>query len=62
MGTLITGTTAMGQIERGFNRIYGIERDRPSIAKYGRAFLLTVGAGSGLAIAFLVFALLRRRR
>ena len=28
-GTIITGTTAMGQIERGFNRIYGIEQDRP---------------------------------
>ncbi len=25
LGTLVTGTTAMGQIERGFNRIYGIE-------------------------------------
>ena len=29
IGTLVTGSTAMGQIERGFNRIYGIERDRP---------------------------------
>jgi YihY family inner membrane protein len=60
VGTLITGTTAMGQIERGFNRIYGIEKDRPTAQKYGRAFLLTLGAGSGLAIAFLVFAIGRR--
>ena len=60
VGTLITGTTAMGQIERGFNRIYGIERDRPTREKYGRAFVLAVGAGSGLALAFLVFALGRR--
>jgi len=59
-GTLITGTTAMGQIERGFNRIYGIERDRPTAQKYGRAFVLMVGAGSGLALAFLVFALGRQ--
>jgi YihY family inner membrane protein len=59
-GTLVTGTTAMGQIERGFNRIYGIERDRPTAQKYGRAFVLTLGAGSGLALAFLVFALGRQ--
>jgi YihY family inner membrane protein len=56
LGTLITGMTAMGQIERGFNRIYGIERDRPTLRKYGRALLLAVGAGTGLALAFLVFA------
>jgi YihY family inner membrane protein len=60
VGTLVTGTTAMGQIERGFNRIYGIERDRPTVEKYGRAFVLTVGAGSGLALAFLIFALGRQ--
>jgi YihY family inner membrane protein len=60
VGTLITGTTAMGQIERGFNRIYGIEKDRPTAQKYGRAFLLTLGAGTGLALAFFVFALGRR--
>ncbi len=60
LGTLVTGTTAMGQIERGFNRIYGIERDRPTLEKYGRAFLLMLGAGSGLAFAFLIFALGRQ--
>jgi YihY family inner membrane protein len=60
VGTLITGTTAMGQIERGFNRLYGLERDRPTAQKYGRAFVLTIGAGSGLALAFLVFALGRQ--
>jgi YihY family inner membrane protein len=60
VGTLITGTTAMGQIERGFNRIYGIEKDRPTAQKYGRAFVLTLGAGSGLALAFFVFAIGRR--
>jgi YihY family inner membrane protein len=56
VGTLITGTTAMGQIERGFNRIYGIERDRPTVEKYGRAFVLAVCAGTGLACAFLLLA------
>ena len=54
-GTIVTGTTAMGQIERGFNRIYGIEQDRPVLRKYGRAFLLAIGAGSVLACNFLVF-------
>jgi YihY family inner membrane protein len=57
LGTLITGMTAMGQIERGFNRIYGIERDRPTLRKYGRALVLAVAAGTGLAVAFLVFTL-----
>jgi YihY family inner membrane protein len=56
LGTLVTGMTAMGQIERGFNRIYGIEQDRPTLQKYGRAFVLAVGAGTGLALAFLLFA------
>ncbi len=56
-GTLVTGTTAMGQIERGFNRIYGIEQDRPLAQKYGRAFLLAIGAGSILALNFVVFTL-----
>jgi YihY family inner membrane protein len=60
LGTAITGTTAMGQIERGFNRIYGIERDRPTLQKYGRAFLMMLGAGSALAVAFLFFALGRQ--
>ena len=54
-GTIVTGTTAMGQIERGFNRIYGIEQDRPVLRKYGRAFLLAMGAGTILACNFVVF-------
>ena len=39
------GTTAMGQLERGLNRIYGVEQDRPTLQKYGRAFLLALTAG-----------------
>ena len=38
---LISMTTAVAQIERGTNRIYGIRRDRPALAKYGRAAVLT---------------------
>jgi YihY family inner membrane protein len=55
-GTLITATTAMGQIERGLNRIYGIEQDRPTKEKYGRAFLLAVSVGAALAGAFILLA------
>ena len=42
---IVSGATAMGQIERGANRIYGVERDRPSVAKYTRATLLALTAG-----------------
>ncbi len=54
---LLSMTTAMAQVERGSNRIYGIRRDRPALAKYGRAALLTavlavpVGAGFLLLVA-----------
>ena len=49
--------TAMAQVERGSNRIYGIRRDRKALAKYGRAAVLTavlalpVGAGFLLIVA-----------
>jgi YihY family inner membrane protein len=52
VGALISGTTLMGQIERGLNRIYGIERDRPTLRKYGRAFLIAVTAGLLVVAAF----------
>jgi YihY family inner membrane protein len=41
----IAGTTAMAQIERGANRLYGIERDRPFLRKYANALLLAASAG-----------------
>ena len=56
VGTTITATTALGQIERGVNRIYGIERDRPSLEKYGRAFLLALSVGFLFAVAFVLLA------
>ncbi|MEU1151223.1 YihY/virulence factor BrkB family protein [Streptomyces sp. NPDC005863] len=46
--------SAMGQIERGANRIYGIERDRPAPAKYGRALVLSVTAGLPMVLGFVV--------
>ena len=33
LAAIVALTTAMGQIERGANRIYGIERDRPAAAE-----------------------------
>ncbi|MCU1456533.1 MAG: putative rane protein [Actinomycetia bacterium] len=57
LGSLIAGTTAMGQLERALNRLYGIEQDRPSVQKYALAFVLaltagTLGAGAFATLAF----------
>jgi YihY family inner membrane protein len=41
----LAGTTAMAQIERGANRLYGVERDRPFLRKYLNALLLACSAG-----------------
>ncbi|MGC4807450.1 YihY/virulence factor BrkB family protein [Micromonospora sp. DT233] len=55
---LLTGlfalTTTMAQIERGANRIYGVERDRPALWKYVRAVALAVLAGVPALIGFLI--------
>ena len=50
----IVALTTMGQIERGANRIYGIERDRPTVRKYGRALLMALTAGLLSLLGFLV--------
>ncbi|MFF6996465.1 YihY/virulence factor BrkB family protein [Streptomyces sp. NPDC008313] len=46
--------SAMGQVERGANRIYGIERDRPFPRKYGRSLVLAFAAGMPMVAGFLV--------
>jgi YihY family inner membrane protein len=51
---LVSLTTAMAQVERGANRIYGIQRDRPTSAKYGRAFVLALAAGLPALLGFLI--------
>ena len=56
-GALISGTTFMGQIERALNRIYGVEQDRPTLRKYGRAFVLAITAGILFVVAFAGLAL-----
>lgn len=55
--TVITGTTLMGQMERALNRQYGIEQDRPTFKKYGRALVLALTAGVLSTAAFAMFAL-----
>ena len=52
--TLVALTTAMAQFERGANRIYGVERDRPFHRKYARAFLLALVSGVTMIIGFTV--------
>ena len=47
-------TTAMAQIERGLNRIYGIRRDRPAPRKYGRAAVLTLLLALPVGLGFLL--------
>lgn len=51
---MLSLVSAMAQIERGTNRIYGVERDRPFAAKYGRSLLLSATAGAPMALGFLV--------
>jgi YihY family inner membrane protein len=56
IGGLIVATTLFGQMERGLNRLYGVEQDRPSVAKYGLAFLLALSVGALTAGAFVALA------
>jgi YihY family inner membrane protein len=54
IAALIALTTGMGQVERGANRIYGIDRDRPTKEKYSRAAGLAVTAGILSLLGFIV--------
>ncbi|HEX8781351.1 MAG TPA: YihY/virulence factor BrkB family protein [Nocardioides sp.] len=52
--SLLSMTTAMAQVERGTNRIYGIRRDRPAMQKYGRAAVLTLVLAAPAAAGFVM--------
>ncbi|MEO3873497.1 YihY/virulence factor BrkB family protein [Nonomuraea sp. B12E4] len=52
--TLAALTSAMAQFERGANRIYGVERDRPFHRKYARAAVLALTAGVCMITGFTV--------
>jgi YihY family inner membrane protein len=54
LAALVSASTAMGQVERGANRIYGVERDRPSLRKYTVGFLLACSAGLAMVIALVL--------
>lgn len=47
-------TLSMAQVERGANRIYGVQRDRPARQRYLRAALLALAAGIPSMIGFLL--------
>ncbi|HEX2372982.1 MAG TPA: YihY/virulence factor BrkB family protein [Actinomycetota bacterium] len=51
---LASATLAMGQIERGANRLYGVEQDRPTTQKYWNGFKLACTAGALTVVAFLL--------
>ncbi|MBT8202076.1 MAG: YihY/virulence factor BrkB family protein [Acidimicrobiia bacterium] len=57
LAMLVSGVTAMSQLQRGASRIYGIDADRPTIKRYGLATLLTLTVGVLLTVAFIVVAL-----
>ena len=57
LGTLYVATIAMGQLERGLNRIYGVEKDRPPVEKYTRAFVFAISAGTLATASFACLAL-----
>jgi YihY family inner membrane protein len=54
LAAVIAGTQAMAQVERGANRIYGTERDRPFSRKYLTGFLIALSAGLLALLSFVV--------
>jgi YihY family inner membrane protein len=51
---VVSMTTAMAQVERGTNRIYGVRRDRPALWKYGRAAVFTAVLAAPVGIGFML--------
>jgi YihY family inner membrane protein len=54
VAALAAGTTAMGQVERGANRVYGVERDRPTVDKYRHGFVLAISSGVLIVLAMML--------
>jgi YihY family inner membrane protein len=54
VAAIVAGATAMAQVERGANRIYGVERDRPFLHKYGVAAVLALSAGVAALLSLVV--------
>jgi YihY family inner membrane protein len=51
---LVAATLAMAQVERGANRIYGIDGDRPGVPKFVRAAVLTAVLAVPVGLGFLL--------
>ena len=54
VAAVISGTSAMAVMERGANRIYGLNEDRPTPRRYARAFVLATTAGVLLFLSFVL--------
>jgi YihY family inner membrane protein len=54
LAAMTAGATAMAQVERGANRLYGVERDRPFLRKYGVASVLAFSAGVAALLSLVV--------
>jgi YihY family inner membrane protein len=51
IAAVLSGTAAMAQVERGANRIYGTESDRPFLRKYFNGAVLAATAGTLAALS-----------
>jgi YihY family inner membrane protein len=56
LGMLVSGTLAMVHLERGANRIYGVEEHRPTRRRFAIAFATAATAGVLLMLGLLVIA------
>jgi YihY family inner membrane protein len=54
VAAMASATVAMGQVERGANRIYGVEEDRPTAQKYWNGFKLACTTGVLTVLAFML--------
>jgi YihY family inner membrane protein len=54
VAALLSGTSAMAQVERGMDRMYGLDGDRPFVQRYVRAFLLAITSGLLIATGFVL--------
>jgi YihY family inner membrane protein len=56
IAAVFAGMSAMAQVERGANRIYGVERDRPFVRKYSVALAACLTAGLLAVLSFVLLA------
>jgi YihY family inner membrane protein len=55
VAAVVSGTFAMTLVERGANRLYGVEEDRPTSERYKLALALAFSAGLLMMLAFVLF-------